>query len=361
MTTSTFARWKEARLEVAGRANCAPGRIRTCDARFRKPTLYPLSYGARKHAIRPRSRRRIPTTAAIGIASGAVGQPDEDARPRADGRTDRDGPAVPVDDGLGDGEAEAGPGQATGPGVRRAEEPGEQQRLFVIGDANPGIGNLHFPATSTSTAAAIAIAIAIATTTTAATGAVVAAGTTAADRHRTNSDAAVSRRELDRVRQDVLEQLRQPVGVPGQRWPVVDVEVDVDGPGGRVGGDRPLGVPDDRWRRRPARRRAAGPATPGCRARRGRRRAGGADRRCGRSPPGRRPARSRRRRRRRFGRAGSRAAACSRRSTSTAYGARGRPRRATRSGTRPSRRAVGSRPVRTRAAAPVRLRRGPGW
>jgi hypothetical protein len=23
-----------------------PGRIRTCDARFRKPTLYPLSYGA---------------------------------------------------------------------------------------------------------------------------------------------------------------------------------------------------------------------------------------------------------------------------------------------------------------------------
>jgi hypothetical protein len=23
----------------------APGRIRTCDARFRKPTLYPLSYG----------------------------------------------------------------------------------------------------------------------------------------------------------------------------------------------------------------------------------------------------------------------------------------------------------------------------
>jgi hypothetical protein len=23
----------------------APGRTRTCDARFRKPTLYPLSYG----------------------------------------------------------------------------------------------------------------------------------------------------------------------------------------------------------------------------------------------------------------------------------------------------------------------------
>ena len=25
----------------------APGRIRTCDARFRKPTLYPLSYGSK--------------------------------------------------------------------------------------------------------------------------------------------------------------------------------------------------------------------------------------------------------------------------------------------------------------------------
>jgi hypothetical protein len=23
---------------------CAPGRIRTCDTRFRKPMLYPLSY-----------------------------------------------------------------------------------------------------------------------------------------------------------------------------------------------------------------------------------------------------------------------------------------------------------------------------
>jgi hypothetical protein len=25
---------------------CGPGRIRTCDTRFRKPLLYPLSYGA---------------------------------------------------------------------------------------------------------------------------------------------------------------------------------------------------------------------------------------------------------------------------------------------------------------------------
>ena len=27
------------------RSEGAPGRNRTCDARFRKPTLYPLSYG----------------------------------------------------------------------------------------------------------------------------------------------------------------------------------------------------------------------------------------------------------------------------------------------------------------------------
>ena len=31
-----------------GLLQCGPGRIRTCDARFRKPTLYPLSYGAAK-------------------------------------------------------------------------------------------------------------------------------------------------------------------------------------------------------------------------------------------------------------------------------------------------------------------------
>ncbi len=31
-----------------GLLHCGPGRIRTCDARFRKPTLYPLSYGAAK-------------------------------------------------------------------------------------------------------------------------------------------------------------------------------------------------------------------------------------------------------------------------------------------------------------------------
>src|SRR5437764_10682956 len=31
-----------------GELSGAPGRIRTCDARFRKPTLYPLSYGGGK-------------------------------------------------------------------------------------------------------------------------------------------------------------------------------------------------------------------------------------------------------------------------------------------------------------------------
>jgi hypothetical protein len=31
--------------KLAGqRLDCAPGRIRTCDTRFRKPLLYPLSY-----------------------------------------------------------------------------------------------------------------------------------------------------------------------------------------------------------------------------------------------------------------------------------------------------------------------------
>ena len=30
-----------------------PGRIRTCDARFRKPTLYPLSYEASIRALAP--------------------------------------------------------------------------------------------------------------------------------------------------------------------------------------------------------------------------------------------------------------------------------------------------------------------
>ncbi len=39
----------------------APGRIRTCDTRFRKPMLYPLSYGS---GNRP---RRL-STAAVGRA-----------------------------------------------------------------------------------------------------------------------------------------------------------------------------------------------------------------------------------------------------------------------------------------------------
>ena len=39
----------------------APGRIRTCDARFRKPTLYPLSYEGGvwpKPTLQPRRNRR---------------------------------------------------------------------------------------------------------------------------------------------------------------------------------------------------------------------------------------------------------------------------------------------------------------
>jgi hypothetical protein len=34
------------RLGAVRRHGSAPGRTRTCDARFRKPTLYPLSYGS---------------------------------------------------------------------------------------------------------------------------------------------------------------------------------------------------------------------------------------------------------------------------------------------------------------------------
>ena len=33
----------------------APGRIRTCDTRFRKPVLYPLSYGGRASSVDRRS------------------------------------------------------------------------------------------------------------------------------------------------------------------------------------------------------------------------------------------------------------------------------------------------------------------
>src|SRR5829696_4040036 len=36
----------QANALFSARSPGAPGRIRTCDARFRKPTLYPLSYGS---------------------------------------------------------------------------------------------------------------------------------------------------------------------------------------------------------------------------------------------------------------------------------------------------------------------------
>jgi hypothetical protein len=56
----------------------APGRIRTCDARFRKPTLYPLSYGGRtagypgKHR-RPAGDRRLWRVFALVPSSQAQG------------------------------------------------------------------------------------------------------------------------------------------------------------------------------------------------------------------------------------------------------------------------------------------------
>jgi hypothetical protein len=36
-----------------------PGRIRTCDRRFRRPLLYPLSYGDSGHKDTQRSRARL--------------------------------------------------------------------------------------------------------------------------------------------------------------------------------------------------------------------------------------------------------------------------------------------------------------
>ena len=47
---------------TALRAVSAPGRIRTCDARFRKPTLYPLSYGGGGQSA----------TQSAGLGNGAV-------------------------------------------------------------------------------------------------------------------------------------------------------------------------------------------------------------------------------------------------------------------------------------------------
>jgi hypothetical protein len=35
---------KSTGLLAIDRSDCAPGMIRTCDTRFRKPVLYPLSY-----------------------------------------------------------------------------------------------------------------------------------------------------------------------------------------------------------------------------------------------------------------------------------------------------------------------------
>src|SRR5205823_2997880 len=46
-------------------SDCAPGRNRTCDTRFRKPLLYPLSYEG--HEGSPQSYPRPTTTRATGL------------------------------------------------------------------------------------------------------------------------------------------------------------------------------------------------------------------------------------------------------------------------------------------------------
>ena len=58
----------------------APGRIRTCDTRFRKPLLYPLSYEGRRPDRTVRTAQR-----AVGpiMASGGAG-PDDTGRRRHD-------------------------------------------------------------------------------------------------------------------------------------------------------------------------------------------------------------------------------------------------------------------------------------
>jgi hypothetical protein len=60
--------------------DCAPGRIRTCDARFRKPTLYPLSYGGggwripgRKPTPKPCSRGAVLGRVFCWLAEAALG------------------------------------------------------------------------------------------------------------------------------------------------------------------------------------------------------------------------------------------------------------------------------------------------
>ena len=64
----------------------APGRIRTCDARFRKPMLYPLSYGSgagAKRGRKPRSGRRGPA----GTAMVERRRPQSDRSLAATGRS----------------------------------------------------------------------------------------------------------------------------------------------------------------------------------------------------------------------------------------------------------------------------------
>ena len=233
-----------------------------------------------------------------------------------------------------------------GPAVRAFEARKNRENSSACSSSGmpiPVSADLHLPAAG-----------AVATMTVAVVTSTAVAVTAATERHGAHSDATLGRRELDRVRQQVLEELRQAGRRRPERRPVDDVDSTVDGPGGRVGSDvrsawRTVGA------RPPTTRRAGRRATPGCRGRPGRRRAAAAGRRCGRWPRDTRPARSRRRRRRRPRSSMFREELrCSRRSTSTACGARGRRRRATRSGRRPSRPAGGSPRARRPAAAPAR-------
>ncbi len=47
----------------------APGRIRTCDTRFRRAVLYPLSYGGGETALRM-TWRKAPGEIASGLGKG---------------------------------------------------------------------------------------------------------------------------------------------------------------------------------------------------------------------------------------------------------------------------------------------------
>ena len=69
-------------------SHSAPGRNRTCDLRFRKPLLYPLSYGGGDGTERgtqlvpraSRSAKRLPTGDFARCCTGSVAWADREAR-----------------------------------------------------------------------------------------------------------------------------------------------------------------------------------------------------------------------------------------------------------------------------------------